>query len=93
MNGPTAPDASSPSLREQLVAALEDYPVALWTPGNLASRLLNVAGADLEAGREAGRKVQRLDQMATAWKERLPETINRDTVVEAVHQVTRGGAG
>lgn len=47
--------------------------------------------AHLKAGEEAERKVQRLDQMATAWKERLPETINRDTVVDAIHQVTRGG--
>jgi len=41
------------------------------------------------AGQKAQKQVARLDQMATAWKERLPEVINRDTVVEAVHQVTR----
>lgn len=44
----------------------------------------------LKAGEEAERKVQRLDQMAQAWAERLPETLNRDTVVDAIHQVTRG---
>ncbi|MFJ7023177.1 hypothetical protein ACIQUW_32925 [Streptomyces sp. NPDC101117] len=48
--------------------------------------------AHLKAGQEAEQKVQRLDQMVTAWKERLPETLNRDTVVEAIHQVTRGDA-
>jgi hypothetical protein len=47
--------------------------------------------AHLKVGEEAERKVQRLDQMAAAWKERLPETVNRDTVVDAVHQVTRSG--
>ena len=44
----------------------------------------------LKACEEAERKVQRLDQMAQAWAERLPETLNRDTVVDAIHQVTRG---
>lgn len=86
-------DTIPPSLREQIVAALEDYPVACWTPGNLASRVLGAVGSELEAGRAAQRKVQRLDQMATAWKERLSKTISRDTVVDAVHQVTRGHAG
>ncbi|MFE6412590.1 hypothetical protein ACFVOR_37285 [Streptomyces sp. NPDC057837] len=46
----------------------------------------------LKAGEEAERKVKRLDQMAQAWAERLPETLNRDTVVDAIHQVTRGEA-
>jgi len=47
--------------------------------------------AHLKAGQEAERKVARLDEMAQAWKERLPAaTLNRDTVVEAVHHVTRG---
>ena len=43
--------------------------------------------------REAQRKVKRLDQMAEAWKTRLPETVVTATVVEAVHQVTRPEAG
>lgn len=45
--------------------------------------------AQLAAGEKAQKQVKRLDQMATTWKERLPETINRDTAVEAIHQVTR----
>lgn len=45
--------------------------------------------AELEAGQRAQRQVERLDNMATAWKERLPEAISRDTAVEAIHQVTR----
>ncbi|MCL8016894.1 hypothetical protein [Streptomyces sp. AS02] len=49
--------------------------------------------AHLKAGEEAERKVQRLDRMATAWAERLPQAISRDTAVEAIHQVTRGDAG
>ncbi|MFK0288313.1 hypothetical protein ACIQVL_48755 [Streptomyces sp. NPDC090499] len=47
--------------------------------------------AELAAGERAQKQVKRLDQMAAAWAERLPETINRDTVVKAVHQVTRTG--
>jgi hypothetical protein len=49
--------------------------------------------AHLKAGQEAQRKVERLDQMAAAWLERLPDTIRTATVVEAVHRVTRGDAG
>lgn len=48
--------------------------------------------ANLAAGQRAQKQVERLDSMAEAWKERLPETISRDTVVEAVHQVTRPGS-
>jgi hypothetical protein len=49
--------------------------------------------AELAAGERAQKKVERLDSMATAWKERLPEMINRDTAVEAIHQVTREARG
>lgn len=45
--------------------------------------------AELKAGQEAQRKVERLDQMATAWLEQLPDTIRTATAAEAVHQVTR----
>ena len=38
----TEPKATAPSLREQLVAAIDSYPVACWTPGNLADRMLAV---------------------------------------------------
>ena len=48
--------------------------------------------AELKAGEEAQRKLERLDQMAAAWAERLPDTIRTATAVEAIHQVTRGGA-
>lgn len=49
--------------------------------------------AQLAAGQAAEWKVKRLDEMAQAWADRLPETIRRDTVVEAIHQVTRGDCG
>jgi hypothetical protein len=45
--------------------------------------------AELAAGQQAQRQVDRLDSMAAAWKEHLPEAISRDTAVEAIHQVTR----
>jgi hypothetical protein len=48
--------------------------------------------AHLRAGEEAEHKVARLDQMATAWLERLPETIRTATAAEAVHHITRDGA-
>jgi len=54
-----------------------------------ADEAMSVIQPVLAAGQRAQKQVERLDQMATAWKERLPEAINRDTVVEAVHQVTR----
>lgn len=38
----TEPQATAPSLREQLVAVIDNYPVACWTPGNLADRVLAV---------------------------------------------------
>lgn len=38
----TDPQHTAPSLREQLVTAIADYPVACWTPGNLADRALAV---------------------------------------------------
>lgn len=38
---------------------------------------------------EVRRKLHRLDQMAAAWKERLPMNICTATVVDAIHLVTR----
>lgn len=45
--------------------------------------------AELAAGQRAQKQVERLDQMATYWAERLPETILTATAVYAIHQVTR----
>lgn len=56
------------------------------------THLVDRIEAELKAGREAQRKVERLDQMATAWLEHLPDTISTSTAVEAVHHVTRGDA-
>lgn len=47
---------------------------------------------ELAAGKRAQQQVKRLDEMAAAWVERLPETIRTVVVVEAIHQVTREGA-
>lgn len=49
--------------------------------------------AELASGQRAQKQVERLDQMAAAWKDQLPETIRRDTAVEAIHQVTREATG
>jgi hypothetical protein len=49
--------------------------------------------AELAAGQNAQKQVERLDQMASAWLERLPNTIRTATAVEAIHHVTRGDAG
>lgn len=48
--------------------------------------------AELAAGQRARKQVERLDAMAAAWAERLPDTVRTATVVEAIHQVTREGA-
>jgi hypothetical protein len=46
--------------------------------------------AELAAGERAQKQVERLDQMAASWLERLPDTIRTATAVQAIHQVTRG---
>lgn len=46
--------------------------------------------ADLKRARQ---QVKRLDGMAAAWLERLPDTIVTATAVDAIHQVTRPQAG
>jgi NAD-dependent oxidoreductase involved in siderophore biosynthesis len=43
----------------------------------------------LQAGQKAEQQVRRLDAMAQAWAEQLPETIRTATVADAVHTVTR----
>ncbi|WP_329376128.1 hypothetical protein [Streptomyces sp. NBC_01483] len=47
---------------------------------------------ELAAGKRAEKKVKRLDEMAAAWGDRLPDTIRTAVAVEAIHQVTREGA-
>lgn len=54
----------------------------------LASRI----NGELAAGQEAQRKLERIDSMAAAWLERLPDTISTATAVEAIHMVTREGS-
>lgn len=76
--------AISPEQREQAEKLMEAWHASGRQP--LGRRRYEDLNAELK---EAQRKVERLDQMATAWAERLPETISRDTVVEAIHQVTR----
>lgn len=43
----------------------------------------------LADGREAERRVRRLDEMAEAWNSQPPATIPTATVADAVHAVTR----
>lgn len=78
----TDPKATAPSLREQLVAAIDSYPVACWTPGNLADRTLAVV---LPHGKFLG------DQLRDA-ETRLAET--RATLDEVLrHFVHKGHPG
>lgn len=51
----------------------------------LAARI----NAELAAGQHAREQVERLDQMAASWLERLPDTILTATAVDAIHAVTR----
>ncbi|MFF0009632.1 hypothetical protein ACFYQT_40260 [Streptomyces tibetensis] len=70
--------------------------VQRWAPTPMVQQygrpLTERINAELAAGEVAQKKLERLDGMAAAWAERLPETIRRDTVVDAIHQVTRGEA-
>ncbi|MCF0086677.1 MULTISPECIES: hypothetical protein [unclassified Streptomyces] len=70
--------------------------VQRWAPDPMAQQygapLTARINAELAAGQAAQRKVERLDEMAQAWSERLPDAISRDTAVQAIHQVTRGDA-
>lgn len=75
----TEPKATAPSLREQLVAAIDDYPVACWTPGNLADRVLAVI---LPHGKFLG------DQLRDS-EARLAET--RATLDEVLRHFTHKG--
>lgn len=68
----TEPTAITQSLRRQLVTAIADYPVACWTPGNLADRMLAVRDRDM---RVLGDEVTRLSAvtgqlraLATRWQ-------------------------
>ena len=64
-----------------------------WEPRQFGAPLEARINAELAAGQRAQKQVERLDQMAAAWLERLPDTIRTDTAVEAIHHVTRGNAG
>ena len=61
---------TNPSPREQIVDVLEDYPVACWTPGNLADRALRAIGAELEAGQDAGRRLKAITEAVILWRDR-----------------------
>lgn len=64
-NGDRSPQAaSSEALRERLVDSLEHYPVACWTPRNLAGRVMGVVGAELERAEEAARAAEHGRRMA-----------------------------
>jgi hypothetical protein len=61
---------TEPSPRQKIVDALEDYPVACWTPGNLADRALRAIGAELEAGQDAVRRLTAITEAVTLWRDR-----------------------
>ena len=58
------------SPRQKIVDALEDYPVACWTPGNLADRALRAIGAELEAGQDAVRRLEAVTEAVILWRDR-----------------------
>ncbi|WP_399559357.1 hypothetical protein [Streptomyces chartreusis] len=64
----SATEPASP--RQQIVDALEDYPVACWTPGNLADRALRSIGAELEAGQDAEKRLTAITEAVTLWRDR-----------------------
>jgi len=80
-----SPDEAAASFWDA-VRRLQPNPMVQQYGAPLTARI----NAELKAGQEAERKVQRLDQMAEAWAERLPDTIRTATAVEAIHHITRG---
>ena len=64
-NGARSPQAaSSDALRERLVDSLEHYPVACWTPVNLAGRVMGVIGGELDRWEKVARDAEHGRQMA-----------------------------
>lgn len=69
----TEPKATAPSLREQLVTAIDDYPVACWTPGNLADRVLGVI---LPHGKFLGDQLRDAEQRLAETRAALDEVLS-----------------
>lgn len=55
-NPPTSGDTASDQLRQRIVDSLADYPVACWTPVNLAGRVMGVVGGELDQWEKTGRE-------------------------------------
>lgn len=81
------PDAAAQAFWEAVQRFAPD-PMTREYGAPLAARI----NTELAAGQHAREQVERLDQMAASWLERLPDTILTATAVDAIHAVTREGA-
>jgi hypothetical protein len=97
---PTVPDPEDfPEVQRRtngvLAADLSAAPLGPGLAQRIDAELAKGQAVEAELARvrkqlaEEQAKVNRLDQMATAWKERLPMNIRTATVVDAIHHVTR----
>ncbi|MFI1723894.1 DUF3310 domain-containing protein [Streptomyces sp. NPDC020489] len=60
-------DVALGHLLRDLAAALADYPVAAWTPSNLAGRALRVMRPELERLRATEAAIERVSALADQW--------------------------
>lgn len=72
----TEPQHTAPSLREQLVTTIDNYPVACWTPGNLADRVLAVI---LPHGKFLGNQLRDAEQRLAETRATLDEVLRHFT--------------
>ena len=82
-SGPQA--ASSDALRERLVDSLAAYPVACWTPANLADRIMGVVGAELNHWEKAAREQSARAEAAEQRANRLAATLSTALAAMGLH--------
>ncbi|MCX5336917.1 hypothetical protein [Streptomyces sp. NBC_00140] len=82
-SGPQA--ASSDALWERLVESLANYPVACWTPGNIASRVMGVVGAELDHWEKAAREQSARAEAAEQRANRLAATLSTALAAMGLH--------
>lgn len=95
-NPPTSGDTASDQLRQRIVDSLADYPVACWTPANLAGRAMGAIGGELDrsekAARESAAQLARVREAVASFDGRgviAPGHVNFDvpTVGEVLDKV------
>ncbi|MCX5365897.1 hypothetical protein OG864_45185 [Streptomyces sp. NBC_00124] len=84
-SGSGAQAASSASLRERLVESLDHYPVACWTPRNLAGRVMGVVGAELNQSEKTAREQSARAEAAEQRANHLAATLGTALAAMGLH--------